>query len=256
MRNRLYNITNAQVGLILVILAIAGLGFSMYAHTQTSAVNWWQWADGAFQNFGTEVIGAILTFGLIEVLVGNREQHRAEESQHQRDQLLAISELLQAKTKTQEERQPIIQRMRDSDLFKRAELRYANLSGADLMGANLQGVDLGGASLQEAELRHANLSGSSLGGANLSGADLMGANLSGSSLYDANLSGAGLLSVNLENVTWDHSLHDRTATLPDGIQWTFDTDMKRFTDMDHPEYFDTVSKIGVIRKDMGLDPIE
>lgn len=52
----------------------------------------------------------------------------------------------------------------------RADLRWANLSGADLSGA-----DLRGANLREADLSGANLSGADLRWANLSGADLSGA---------------------------------------------------------------------------------
>lgn len=58
---------------------------------------------------------------------------------------------------------------------KRANLSYANLSGANLLRANLS---------------DANLSGANLFRANLSGANLFRANLSGANLADANISGA------------------------------------------------------------------
>ncbi|EGE9494485.1 pentapeptide repeat-containing protein [Salmonella enterica subsp. enterica serovar Muenchen] len=88
-----------------------------------------------------------------------------------------------------------------------ANLRGANLRGADLCdanlrGANLRGADLRGANLCDANLRGANLRGADLRGANLCGAnlrgaDLRGANLCGANLCDANLCGANLCGANL-----------------------------------------------------------
>ncbi|MDJ0715729.1 MAG: pentapeptide repeat-containing protein [Prochloraceae cyanobacterium] len=89
----------------------------------------------------------------------------------------------------------------------RANLRGANLSGADLIRANLRGANLRGANLRGADLIRANLSGAylirtDLSGADLSGAyliraDLRGADLSGAYLSDADLSDADLIRANL-----------------------------------------------------------
>ena len=62
--------------------------------------------------------------------------------------------------------------------------RRADLRGADLSGANLRGADLWDANLGCADLRDANLRGADLRDANLRGADLSGANLG-----DANIGG-------------------------------------------------------------------
>ena len=67
----------------------------------------------------------------------------------------------------------------------RADLSYADLSGANLYRANLLYTNishayLSGANLSYADLRGADLSHAYLSGANLSHADLSGANLSGS----------------------------------------------------------------------------
>ena len=83
-----------------------------------------------------------------------------------------------------------------------ADLRGANLSGANLSGANLYQAILRGANLYQANLYRANLSGADLyqadlSGANLSGANLSGANLSGANLYQADLSEADLSGANL-----------------------------------------------------------
>jgi len=63
--------------------------------------------------------------------------------------------------------------------LKDADLRGANLEDADLWHANLKGADLRGANLEDADLRYAHLTGANLGGANLTGANLTGANLTG-----------------------------------------------------------------------------
>ncbi|MDR5615553.1 pentapeptide repeat-containing protein, partial [Arsenophonus sp.] len=66
-------------------------------------------------------------------------------------------------------------------------LREADLRGADLYGANLREANLYGADLCRANLYGANLYGADLRGANLYGADLRGADLRGANLYGANL---------------------------------------------------------------------
>src|SRR5437879_12858777 len=70
---------------------------------------------------------------------------------------------------------------------KRANLRGANLCGADLTGVNLQG-----ALLHKANLRGADLSLADLRGAWLIQADLREANVLGPELREANLQGANL----------------------------------------------------------------
>ncbi|EGA3820391.1 pentapeptide repeat-containing protein [Salmonella enterica] len=91
--------------------------------------------------------------------------------------------------------------LRGADLYG-ANLCDANLRGADLYGANLcdtnlRGADLYGANLCGADLRDTNLRGADLYGANLCGADLYGANLCGADLRDTNLRGADLRDTNL-----------------------------------------------------------
>ncbi len=91
--------------------------------------------------------------------------------------------------------------LRNADL-RGADLLYANLSGADLRGANLSGADLRGANLRYAclscaNLRNADLRGADLLYANLSGADLSYANLSCANLRNADFSGADLRGADL-----------------------------------------------------------
>ncbi|HGP1844894.1 TPA: pentapeptide repeat-containing protein [Salmonella enterica] len=98
--------------------------------------------------------------------------------------------------------------LRDANLcganLRDADLRGANLRGADLCGANLRDADLRGANLRDADLRDADLRGANLRDADLRGADLCGANLCGANLRDADLRGANLRDADL-----------RGADLPD-----------------------------------------
>src|SRR5574343_573132 len=102
--------------------------------------------------------------------------------------------------------------LKGKDGGERANLRYADLSGAnlsdaDLSGANLSDSDLSGANfryanlryadLRDADLRYANLRGANLKYADLRYANLIDADLSGANLRDADLSGANLFGSNL-----------------------------------------------------------
>lgn len=96
--------------------------------------------------------------------------------------------------------------LRDADLaganLAKADFSGARLGGASLCGANLTrarcfGTELAGADLNRATLVKANLSQADLAGANLNAADLsqaflIKANLSGASLIEARLEGANL----------------------------------------------------------------
>lgn len=96
--------------------------------------------------------------------------------------------------------------------LREADLREANLGGANLRFANLRAADLGGADLRLVNLRAADLSAADLSAADLSGANLGMADLSAADLSMANLSGANLGMANLSRA--DLSMADlRDANL-------------------------------------------
>ena len=80
---------------------------------------------------------------------------------------------------------------------ERADLRWANLSGANLSEADLRWANLSGANLSGANLSEADLSGADLRWADLSGADLRGADLRWANLSEADLRWANLSEANL-----------------------------------------------------------
>ena len=88
--------------------------------------------------------------------------------------------------------------LNDSSQGNKANLRYANLSGANLRYANLRYANLSGADLRYANLRGADLSHADLRYADLSHADLRYADLRDANLSGANLSGADLCEADLK----------------------------------------------------------
>jgi uncharacterized protein YjbI with pentapeptide repeats len=72
------------------------------------------------------------------------------------------------------------------DCLHDADLRYADLRGANLHGADLSYADLSHANLSDADLSYADLSHANLRGADLSDADLRYADLRCANLSDAN----------------------------------------------------------------------
>jgi hypothetical protein len=121
----------------------------------------------------------------------------------------------------------------DNGLLSRANLSWANLQEANLRFANLQGVNLGMANLHRAYLRIANLHRAYLGGADLQGAYLRETNLQGAKLVEANLHGADLQKANLQGADLFMAKFNEDTILPDGTNWTPDTDMTRFTQPDN-----------------------
>lgn len=115
--------------------------------------------------------------------------------------------------------------------LKGASLDIANFDGAYLVGANLEGASLMLADFGGANLAVATLDGANLLNANLKNANLQRAELKGASLHRANLEGAYLVEANLDGASL------LKATLPDGTQQTPETDMSRFTDPEHLDFW-------------------
>lgn len=111
--------------------------------------------------------------------------------------------------------------------LQNAVLRSANLQDAFLYDANLRYADLRDANLQNAFLHSTNLQDTSLENVNLQNASLENANLQDASLYDANLQGANLSGTQFNEST----------ILPDDTKWTPETDMTRFTNPNHPQFW-------------------
>lgn len=238
------------------------------------------WIGDWSQNLSTEMLGAVMTFMLIEWFARGREERRRLLLD------LSGSDNLIAKRAAREARARGM--LKDGELAKK-DFSEANMAGIDLRGAKLTGakfrkVDLTDADLREvdltdAELIEADLSAATLWRAkaphadfkqanlahttwfqsDLSHADLSRANLSAARLWhvdlsyanlrNADLKGADLRNCKLVGARLSGAIFDEHTVLPDSDNldsdtnpssfkyWTVDTDMSRYTNPKHPEYW-------------------
>jgi uncharacterized protein YjbI with pentapeptide repeats len=160
---------------------------------------------GAALNFGTEMLGAVVTYALFELIIQRRESRKAERraTEARKARLIAQmrSDVRDVATAATEE----LRRhgwLTDGSSAG-ADLRKVTLEGANLSQAHLEGTNLEGASLEGSNLSNANLQDANLEGANLQNANLEDANLQNAGLQWANLQRANLKRVNLQGaVTW------------------------------------------------------
>jgi hypothetical protein len=159
----------------------------------------------------------------------------------------------------------------DNGLLQHAVLWGANLQNADLEKANLEQANLRDAKLQDSILIQARMEGAILRRAalnnakmndaalheadlrlsNLSNADLLRADLSMTKLQHAVLNGANLHNVCLYGADMTDASFSVTTVLPDAKSaghdadgkplftkyWSPDTDMRRYTDPKHPNFW-------------------
>jgi len=188
--------------------------------------------SGLLLNLGTELAGGAVTFILLEEILGGRKRKaeliREMGSPDNGIALRAVNELSAHGWLT------------DGSLRK-VNLPLADLRGASFWTADLQEAFLLGAKLQRTPMFRANLQKADLSLANLQEAILAGANLKGAIMWDANLELAELVAgvymgMKDNPETWEAEF-DETTILPDGTNWTPDTDMERFTDPKHSDFW-------------------
>lgn len=184
---RLDTITRLRAS-ILVALFLVGLFFTL------SGMNIGYEPHSVLLNLGTELIGASITFFLIDQVLHKYEQREAR----QRAEQISKTELIaRMGSSIQNFAVSAAEEMRrhgwlTDDSLHNVSLLAANLQRAPLSYAQLQGANLGDADLQHADLSSANLRLAHLDGANLQGAYMSGADLQGASLVSTRLGGADL----------------------------------------------------------------
>ena len=130
----------------------------------------------------------------------------------------------------------------DVDL-RRADLRDVTLirgvfGYADLMGADLRGARADGAEFTNTDLHFTDLENISLRAAQLNWTFLLNANLQNADLRNANLEHAVLIGANLQDATFnENTTFDSHTCMPDDQYWTPSTDLGRFTDPLHPDFW-------------------
>ena len=222
LRNRIKNLSDHSVLMILLGAAILSSVLSGILNLLSNAVNTAEWWIGWLQNFSTEMFGAFLTYILLDIVIGGRHERQVAEERRHMQQISAVVRLRMASTA--ETRQIVLQEMRTLHLLRGVNLYGVDLSGANLAVSNLEGAQLGDTNLQQACLSGANLRDCDLQGSNLQGADLRGANLEG-----AHLTGANLYAALVRDAEFD-----RRTVLPDGIRWMPGTSLRRYTGSGYP----------------------
>lgn len=149
--------------------------------------------------------------------------------------LAAVEEPLRSQNPSERRSFVLLELHLEQANLSRAQLKGANLSGANLeqaflpdaqlegawlREAHLQGAFLSGAHLEQADLSEAQMQGAFLNGAHLQGADLRGANLEQADLNGAHLEGARLGGAWLDSKTEiSNTTLDRKTQLGD-IHWS------------------------------------
>ena len=226
-----------------IILVLVGTASGLALWLASGPDDW----KGLALNLATELVGAAVTYILLVLILERTEDVESERERLINDMRSSVSNVAKSAAGTLAQHGWLM----DGSLNE-ADLHGANLKGAYLRRANLVRTNLVGTSLVRAELWMANLEGANLLGANLEGADLVGANLAGTNLSRSILRGAWLNKANLEgadlnwaDLAWatlqEANLRDavfnRHTTLPDRTKWRLDTDLARFTDPDHPDFW-------------------
>jgi hypothetical protein len=253
---------------MLVVGVLAGIFvMSLVESVQANGGYDLMWASGFWQNFSTEVMGAIVTFLLFEmVIAGRREQDaRLEAQSEQLERLIRIMQSMEHLPATNAVEELRARNwLKDGSLagrdFKNAHLKDLYLAQSNFEDCVMCNANLQDASLEGSHLEKADLSGANLQGANLANANLRGANLKESNLVDTTLTGADLRGANLSHAKLgDYSTFEsrfNNMRLPDGTRWSREVRTTRFTDPSYPNYRSTQEEINKLRVQMGLPPIK
>ncbi len=140
--------------------------------------------------------------------------------------------------------------------LENAYLRYASLIDADLRNINLRNTDMRQADLTGAQLGDADLENSNLHNSSFKDAVLLRANLKNTRLTYVNFCGANLKEAILLGADLAGAIFDEATVLPDAKRtgrdangqlvftdyWTSDTDMTRYTNPEHPNFWQAVHK--------------
>jgi len=220
----------AFLGIVLVVLVIISFltgwrsrSVYMKRGQQHGKPMWWQ---GWLQGVSTEMVGAIITTGLLTVAFGLIQANAAEQAEFDRERERLIEDMSSANNLIAREAVRRLERgnwfENESDLLVGANLVGANLAYEadeideenDPNRGELAGLDFSEAALQGVTFTHADLRGTNFTNANLEEANLSGTVLDGATLVNANLSGittspaTSLTNVNLTGANLQNAIID------------------------------------------------
>lgn len=192
---------------------------------------------GFLQELAPEAVGILVTVFLIDRIIRRRDERNAEAA-------LKRQLLIDAASQSNEKAKDAVHQLKNKQwligkdgLLKGTNLVAAHLEGSDLFAANLEGTYLDGVHLQDAKLIFSYLKGARLVAGKLERAYFMMANLKGANLMAAHLNGTNFAEANLEGVDLQHAKFDGKTVLPDGHFWTKETDISRFTNPSHSDFW-------------------
>jgi len=253
-------LTVQRVGIVLLALSLL-TGFVGYVNQHPTFEPGVFLAD-FYANISTEFASIATTVLIIDTLNRRRETRQAERSEREELVRKLGSKVNEVSRQAAEDLRA--RRWLSDGSLQEIDLRAANLENADLYRADLQGANFQFAMLKNASLKKANLVGADFSrtkawGAKCYKADLRAANFTDSRLYradftsadlqqadftDAVLEGANLTEANLRGAVFvntvfltDKASPETVTLLPDGSKWTPNSDMSRFTDPEHAEYW-------------------
>jgi|GEM_PF-525556 len=143
------------------------------------------------ENVAPELLGLVLTYGIIEIVLRNNEQKREEAK-------LKARLIRQMGSSINSEAIRAVEELRAHNWLYDTSINNEYLQGANLQGANLSDINFDQAILAHAILEGANLTNTNLTRANLANANLKNANLRRSKLILANLEDANLSRANFK----------------------------------------------------------
>lgn len=197
------NRVRQRILLVLILLAIV---FSLIGLIGSR-----DWASFAL-NLGTEFGGAVITFLLINQVLGRSEQREAEAQK----QIEEVAKLQQA---AQQEKQDWLNKLKSQannvafaaadEIRRRGWMIDGSLEGLELRGANLEGANFADAKMCGVKLFRAVMNNVNLRGADLSNGDLSGAWLHGARIESTNLAGANLWQARLHQTDMRNSNFER-----------------------------------------------
>lgn len=226
--------------LLLILTVISGLA--------SFFLNRLQWVSSWLLNISSELIGAVITYILFELIIGRAEKKNEEERRKIEAQLQLRTKLLKAESF--EEKQLILDEINALGVMRGANLMYSDLNGLYMSGLDMQGVDFSWSDLSGANLSNANLEGANLTNTNLRGAILMEANFRSAILVGADLQNATIVGANfdyailrqtkfqfsnLEKASFlgsvvDEAIANEHTLMPDGQHFVEQSDWNRYLD--------------------------
>lgn len=247
-------LTVQRLGLILVALAVINAIIG-YALTHPEEVSFQAFMADFYPNVSTELLSIATTVLIIDGL--NRRRDAKQEAAHEQDALARQlgSRLPDVTARAVEEARKrgflTDGSMQERD-FQGASLEEAKLWKADFQGANFKWAKLKSANLNAACLLSATFVQANLQTAELNSVDARAANFHEAKLYraacnrsgfqhadftGAHLEGVKLHNADLRGAIFTRAFFDETTIMPDKQPWTPTTDLARFTDPAHPQFF-------------------